>query len=64
MMNKLTTETRQRLIVLRESLLEDPDEMTPAMVVGFINKMLADDAPEEKCSPYCGCPNPDDEGGG
>lgn len=58
----MTDETREKLIVLREALLEAPAEMTPAMVVGFINNMLADNA--ERVVPYNGCPNPDDEGGG
>jgi hypothetical protein len=59
----MTDETREKLIVLREALLEAPAEMTPAMVVGFINNMLAD-SDTECVVPYNGCPNPDDEGGG
>ena len=59
----MTNETREKLIVLREALLEAPDEMTPAMVVGFINNILADSG-TERVEPYSGCPNPDDEGGG
>lgn len=59
----MTDETREKLIVLREALLEAPAEMTPAMVVGFINNMLADKN-TERVVPYNGCPNPDDEGGG
>jgi len=58
---------RDKLITFREAMLEQPNEVTPAMVVGFINNILADNDEgvlHRDNTDYSGCPNPDDEGGG